>query len=265
MARYRASGRERPLLKALRGLRQKAPRPLLAVFFAGLICVSLFEIWQIHSSYLQEQQIRRQMEQFRPEAQPSADPALGITNQSVLDAQGLNPDIVGWLTLDGTRIDYPFVQAADNDAYLRRDINGEKARAGTLFLDCACDGAMQGFSSIIYGHNMKNGSMFADLKTYDDPTFWNRNQTGWLFLPHATYKIEVFAYLTVQSDDSMVYSTSFESGQVRQALLDYLQQSALRYRDLALTPRDRLLILSTCANDYGKARTIVAARLIQLQ
>lgn len=245
--------------------RRNVLRPVLAVFFAGTLCFSLFEIWDIHNSYVQEQQIRQQMQQFRPQPEYADNSPAEIVNQSVLDAQGVNADIVGWLALDGTRIDYPFVQAQDNDAYLRRDINGQKAQAGTLFLDYECENNLQGFSSIIYGHNMKNGSMFADLKSYDDPNGWNQNQTGWLFLPHATYKLEIFAYLIVQSDDSMVYNTSFETEQDRQALLDYLAQNALRYRDLSLTTQDRLLILSTCAHDYKQIRTIVAARLIRLQ
>lgn len=257
--------RARAFRRALGRLRKRAARPFLTALFGGMVCFSLFEIWSINNNYRQEQQIRRQMQQFRPEVQHSADVNLEIVNQSVLDAQGVNPDIVGWLSLDGTRIDYPFVQAGDNETYLRRDINGQKAYAGTLFMDYECDSALQGFSSIIYGHNMKNGSMFADLKAYDEPAFWNENQTGWLFLPHATYKLEVFAYLIVQSDDSMVYNTLFETEQERQALLDYLEQNALRYRQLSLTPRDRLLILSTCAHDYKQIRTILAARLIQLQ
>lgn len=223
----------------------------------------------INVRYQKEEDIRLQMAEYRP-----VPDLLGMTeglseqtpivNQSVLDAQEMNGDIVGWLTMEGTRIDYPFVQAGDNDYYLRRDINEEFAYAGTLFMDYRCTGDFSGFSTVIYGHNMKNGSMFSDLSRYDSAAFFGENNLGWLYLPDATYRVDPFAYLLVRSDDSNLYAFDLETELQREQMLSYVRETALRYRELSLTTGDKLLILSTCAYDFNKARSVVVCRLVAM-
>lgn len=255
-------------LKPSGGKRRARLRKGLIVLLAGVIGCSLCQIWIINGRYQREEAIRLQMAPYRPEPdftqpeRPSEAPP--IVNQSVLDAQDLNGDILGWLTLDGTRIDYPFVQAGDNDYYLRRDINEEFAYAGTLFMDFRCSADFSGFSTVIYGHNMKNGTMFSDLSRYDNAAFFGENNLGWLYLPDATYRIDPFAYLLVRSDDSNLYAFNLETELQREQLLAYVRETALRYRELSLTANDKLLILSTCAYDFNKARRVIVARMVAM-
>ena len=239
------------------------------MLLSGVIGCSVLEICIINVRYQKEEEIRLQMAEYRPvpdllgmaEELTAQTP---IVNQSVLDAQGMNGDIVGWLTMEGTRIDYPFVQAGDNDYYLRRDINEEFAYAGTLFMDYRCTGDFSGFSTVIYGHNMKNGSMFSDLSRYDSAVFFGENNLGWLYLPDATYRVDPFAYLLVRSDDSNLYAFDLETDLQRERMLSYIRETALRYRELSLTANDKLLVLSTCAYDFNKARSVIVARLVAM-
>ena len=77
---------------------------------------------------------------------------------SALDFQ--NPDVVAWIQIPGTQINYPVVQGKDNDYYLHRDLNGQKSTAGTIFLDYADQADFSSLHNVLYGHHMKNGSMF---------------------------------------------------------------------------------------------------------
>lgn len=239
-------------------------RKLLMVVLAGLMALSIFEIFSINGHYAHEEEIRQQMELYRPEPGRISLVEEEIVNQNVLDAQEMNGDIVGWLTMEGTRIDYPFVQTGDNDYYLRRDINGSFAYAGTIFMDYRCAMDLSDFATVLYGHNMKNGSMFFDLQRYDDASFFAQASPGWLYLPNATYRVEPFAYLLVRSDDSGIYAFHLDSEGQKEQMLAYIREKALRYRELSLTINDKLLILSTCAYDFKKARSVVVARLVAM-
>ena len=85
---------------------------------------------------------------------------------SALDSQ--NPDVVAWIQIPGTQINYPVVQGKDNDYYLHRDLNRQKSTAGTIFLDYADRADFSSLHNVLYGHHMKNGSMFKDISRYKD-------------------------------------------------------------------------------------------------
>lgn len=88
----------------------------------------------------------------------------GEVRKQFQDLQKINPEIVGWITMDDTQINYPIVQAKDNDYYLFRNYKGEDMRAGSIFMDHRNDVKSQNRNTILYGHRMKDGSMFGSLK-----------------------------------------------------------------------------------------------------
>lgn len=246
-------------------------RQIIMALSAGLIALSLYQIWHITTVYKKEDQVRRQMQPYSP--QPSVTVAViadsgepvSIVNPTVAEAVKLNPDIIGWLRLDGTGVDYPFVQAADNDYYLRRDVNKEYSYAGTLFMDANCSRSFSQFSAVIYGHNMLNGTMFSDILKYKSSAFFNSNNSGTLFLENATYQLDIFAYLEVPGNDAVIYQSEYRSERDMQNALNYIAQTAQRYRELSLTPNDRLVILSTCTDNLDEMRSVLAARLVRVQ
>lgn len=241
-------------------------RPMAIALSLALIGYSLYQIWHTSDTYAREERIRQQMAQYKPvPVEEQAESKTEIVNQNVVDAKTVNPDVVGWLTVDGTRIDYPFVQAGDNDYYLHRDINETYSFAGTAFMDFRSDPTFSGLLSVVYGHNMRNGTMFSDVGRYNEAGYFNEHQTGWLYLPNATYQLEIVAYMRVSKNDEMLYRGAYSDDVEKQAFLDYMAQNALRYRDLSLTPRDSLIVLSTCTSNRKEQRNVVIARLIQMQ
>ena len=127
--------------------------------------------------------------------------------QSLIDsAQSLNeayPNAIGWLYIPNTRISYPVMQGEDNEYYLNHDFDGSPLKAGSVFLDCRCENRFMNPVNILYGHNMKNGSMFAQVTSYTTDSFFEAHRYGWLSTPETVYRIDFFACSIVRSDDRL--------------------------------------------------------------
>jgi len=223
---------------------------VLAVCLAALMLYSGYRAWQAYGDYRAEADMHGAVMEFKPQEDESI-------NQSVIDLRAMYPDVVGWLTVPGTNVDYPFVQAGDNDHYLRRDLNGDYALAGTLFMDYRCEQDFLSQNSIIYGHHMKNGSMFGTLVQFNDAAFFEENRVGTIFLPFETWNLEFFAFMVINpATETEIYNTVPQDG-----YWDYVNQNARYYRDIALTDSDRIVTLSTCAYEFENARMVLLARL----
>lgn len=172
----------------------------------------------------------------------------------------INPDIVGWIVVEGTGIDYPVVQGPDNDVYLHRTFSGEQNASGAIFLEYRCTPDFSDKHSIVYGHMMKNGSMFAGLTEYKSQGFYDQNPSFTLYTPDAVYTCEVFsAYVT--SSDSVAYTPDFDNDTNFQEFLNEVLSLSLVQAAMSPTVADRLITLSTCDYTYEDARMVVHARL----
>jgi len=223
---------------------------VLVLGFIGTILYSGYRIWLIQTDYKKEADMHGAVMKYRPN--PSDDTFL---NQSIIELQKKYPDAVGWLTVPNTNIDYPFVQGKDNAYYLRRDINGDYALAGTIFMDYRCDRGFTSSNTIIYGHHMKNGSMFGTLKAFADKEFFDANRSGFIYLPHETLTLEFFAYMVIDpAAEKEIYSPE-RSG----TYIEYVKQNARHSRDASLADSDRVVTLSTCAYEFDNARMVLLA------
>ena len=147
---------------------------------------------------------------------------------------------VAWLTIPGTHIDYPVAQAADNEFYLYRGIDGElNQRLGCPFLDFRCASDFSGFNSIVYAHHMTKQRMFADIALYQDSRFMGSCPTATLTTPGGQNTVRFFAYLTVPSTDA-VYETYFESDEERAACAVRAIESGKQSADALRPYLDRL-------------------------
>ena len=221
----------------------------LALCFAALLAYSGYRVWGIGANYREEAQLHGAVLEFKPAPDKTV-------NQSVMDLQAKYPHAAGWLTIPNTRIDYPFVWYQDNDYYLRRDLNGEHATAGTLFMDCRCARDFTSDNTILYGHNMKNGSMFGTLKSFAEKAFFDETPRGTVYLPDRTVTLEFFAYLVVKSTDAEIYSADLSDTH-----LDYIRRGARQYRDIGVARGDRIVTLSTCSYEFNNARQVLVARV----
>ena len=121
----------------------------------------------------------------------------GDSNPSLYDLMAINPDVVGWITIDGTNIDYPIVQGRDNQEYLTLNVFREYTLSGSVFLDSGNNPEFTDPYNIIYGHHMDNGAMFGQVLDFLNKDFFDKYPTGILFLPEKTYAISFFESMVI--------------------------------------------------------------------
>ena len=175
-----------------------------------------------------------------------------------------NADCIGWLKIADTDISYPVVQGKDNEFYLHHDFQKNYAICGTLMLDCRNDIDARQEHLIIYGHQMKDGSMFKQLNGYKKEEYYRGHKEITLYLENQKYQYEVAAvYVTnvAQSDGYYDYLHK----ETRKQQMDYLQKMAayqLYPTGVTVSEDDELLSLSTCEYSSTNGRLIVLARRI---
>lgn len=189
------------------------------------------------------------------EAAPPVD-WIGVYNQ--MKAQ--NPDYIGWIFLGGTKIYYPVVQAEDNDYYLHRLFDGTENFAGTIFADYRCNDVFKSGHTILYGHNMKNGSMFANLRYYEGDWFYYEYPTFTVFTEDGEVKWEIFSiYVTDPGSDT--YVTRFGNDEAYVEWLHERQEMSRVKIDMELDASTVTLTLSTCVNNNTQRLVVHARRM----
>lgn len=176
-----------------------------------------------------------------------------------------NEDVVGWITIDGTQIDYPILQAEDNVKYLNRNFYHEESRAGSIFLDYRNDiRLIDERNIVIYGHRMKDGSMFQHITKFLDEDFFNEHRMIEFDTLYDHYEAEIFAvYNTLTSFDYI--QTYFEDDADFERLLSEIKGYSKFSPDVEVTPDDKIITLSTCdyVLDKDKGRLVLHAKLIE--
>jgi sortase, SrtB family len=233
-----------------------------SVILVIVMCVSGYQIAQTQAQYKQEELQHQALLAFKP-VPIASDSELALVPSGVALLRAEYPDVVGWLEIPNTRIDYPFVLAEDNDKYLRADLNGDYLLAGSLFMDYRCTPDFSLFNTIIYGHNMKNGSMFGTLPSFRSADFFEQHPEGILHLEDADYRVEFFACVLTNRYDSVIYNSLQESDLDKHNFLHYVESTAAQYRDIGVSIDDVFVTLSTCSYEFADARTVLIGRLVR--
>ena len=180
-----------------------------------------------------------------------------------------NADMVGWIQIEGTGIDYPVMQTpADPNYYLKHDFEKNYTDYGCPFMQADCDALCPSDNLIIYGHNMKDGSMFADLAKYRSKDFWQAHKTVRFdtALGGSAYEIFAVIHTTVQADaDDVFLFYRFVDAAAPEEFADYVsacQARALYDTGISAQYGDKLLTLSTCDNITDNGRWLVIGKRI---
>ena len=173
-----------------------------------------------------------------------------------------NPDTVGWLYVGSCGISYPILQGEDNDYYMNHTFEGTVNSSGAIIMDYRDDKYLKDWNTFIYGHNMKNGSMFGSLKKLlNDETLYDSDPYIYVYLPGYIYRYKIFSYYK-DKPDSKMYWTADTLQEYRQYIRDAL---SLSVRDLGVeTSEDNNMVtLVTCSGSgAGKMRFFVHGEFI---
>ena len=171
------------------------------------------------------------------------------------DPGELVDDVIGWLTIDDTTIDYPVVQGEDNQEYLNKDPYGNFSLSGSIFLDTRCAGDFSDPYSLLYGHHMAKQLMFGSLDQYLDEAFFRSHRTGTLTTENVVYRVTVFAVLPTDATDGIVF---MDEEDFAERLDEHIRQNALYFDE----PRsEQILCMSTCTDGGSLGRLAVFAAL----
>ena len=205
-----------------------------------------------------------------PTTEPQATYAEGRDYKAFYE-KNPNEDFVGWLRIDGTKIDYPVMQSSVDNAnyYLYRDYNKKNSTPGTIYAREQCDVFTPSDNVTLYGHTMKDGSMFAYLHNYTAKATWDRNSLIFFdtFNPktgdveYHTYKIFAVFKTSANIGEGFSYH-KFENAATKQDFDDFVSTcKSLAFYDTGVTPQygDKLLCLSTCEYTLNNGRLVVAA------
>lgn len=234
---------------------------VITVCLIGIILVSGYKIgktmWEYHvakSAYtnISEKTAKVDPKQF-----------TGVVDWKAL--KKVNPDVQGWLYQKGTVINYPVVQGTDNDTYLHTRFDKQWSGGGTLFVDYRMEKDFKGFNSIIYGHHMKDGSMFRSIRGYTkEDGYYDKHKTLELATPHGNYHLVVFSAFITKATDEDTYKMTYDEAE-KQAYIDRAWERSelpITRDSVDVTKNDRLVTLSTCAYDYEEARYIVMCKMV---
>ncbi len=203
-------------------------------------------------------------QQIRLNRYPNAN--LSESSQASIDfvsLNALNSDILGWIGNNDHEIDYPLVQGTDNEYYLTHLFTKEANKLGSIFMDYRNKPDFTDRNTIIYGHNMKDGSMFSSLTNYKNPDYYNTFPTLPIYSPDGNFLIELFAGNVVDgSYESVRYD--FLSDEDFMSYVDSLiKQSTFRSSTL-MSPQDRIVTLVTCSDDFFNARYALYGKLTKI-
>ena len=179
----------------------------------------------------------------------------------------MNPDVVGWIKMDGTKIDYPVMHTPDRrDYYLKRDFDGEHSERGCIYIREECDMQEPSDNITIYGHNMLDGSMFAALNAYTDREAWENNSLIFLdtLTDYHVYKIFAVFKTTASVGEGFTYH-QFVDAEDEEEFDEFVATcKKLAFYDTGITPvyGDKLICLSTCEYTLANGRLVVMARRI---
>lgn len=178
----------------------------------------------------------------------------------------LNKKLIGWIKIDGTKVDYPVLQTSNNDYYLDHNFNQEEDRNGSIFLDKDCSIWPRSQNLILYGHNMKSGKMFGSLKSYKDEAFFKKHpkiQFDSIYQKGIYDVMYVFSEVVHDETEVAFKYYQFISANSETEFNSYMNDmSSMSLYDTGVTAQygDALITLSTCDYSQGAERFVIVAR-----
>lgn len=183
--------------------------------------------------------------------------------KSFEELRAMNPDVMGWLTIYGTSIDYPIVKAQNNNfEYLSKDVEKNWTTCGALYVDVHNQWNFQDFNTIIHGHHMAEHKMFGDLDLFTEAAYFNEHQYANLYYDGQNHGVELFAILTIDAYNPIVHSTNLTADEAKQEFLNRIQQDKLLSRNLDITMDDHLVTMTTCNLTETNGRFTLVGKIL---
>lgn len=243
---------------------------ILTVLFAAIFvygAVNLYGIWQEYreSEVLYENAQEEYLQPIEEDENKLADARLdfAVDFDSLL---AVNQDVAGWIWLNDTVVNYPVLHSKkDNDEYLYTTYDGKQNSSGSIFIDYRNNGGYVDDNTVLYGHNMKNGSMFAMLRKMTGQEFYDAHKEFYILTPEGNRRYEIISVFQVDALSSL-YDRQFDTVEDKQDWLDRVLQKSAILSPFTASVEDTFVMLSTCVSgDDLRARIVAVGRLAEIE
>lgn len=237
-----------------------------------LLTISIYFLMGMFLQERQDNQLQQTLQEFVQEnenkpGEESSGSSFAKADAGILALYEENRDCIGWITIEGTRIDYPVMyRQGDKNYYLYRDFNGESSANGCLFLAEEC---VPGESDnlIVYGHHMNSGKMFADLEKYKDADFYEAHPTIMFRTIWGNEQYQILSAFTTsvytENDFSYYSFIKAQKGEDYEDFIKEVMQRAIYETGFTAGYGDKLLTLSTCEYSQKNGRMVVVAKKVE--
>lgn len=251
------------------GSRRSRKNPWRVVFVVSLVVLiaALIGLGAIAFQYISQQRAYDDLEQY---ASLSDSENMTLADLTVdWDAlRAVNPDIVAWIYVPDSPINYPVVQGDDNEEYLHKAFDGSTgwlASAGTIFLDSTNSSDFSDRNSALYGHHMNDGSMFASLSDWQNNDEFNAHRDIYVLTPQGNYRLKTFALVKTTGDDALVQTTFSSDESYQSYIQDKLDRSVTTQQGEVLSAADirQSMLFSTCEYSQADGRAVLFAAVVE--
>ena len=249
-------------------------RKLINIILVAIIIVCLSIIGYKYYNYNKDDKLNSEIQDLQPvineasdldnnfsgenDGQDQSKDGDYVNSANEEELKSINSDYKMWIQIENTNINYPVVQGSDNDYYLKHNFRKESNISGTVFIESAND-IDNDKNIILYGHNMRNGTMFNNITNYKEESFFNEDNKISIIMNNTLYEYEVFSvYVKNVSEVNLAIGFASEDEFINYAYNE--ADESLYKKEVDFSAEDNLITLVTCSYEFTDARTIVVAR-----
>lgn len=230
----------------------KIIKVLLLILLLGLLGYSIFQVCKIYNEKKESEEIKKELIELIdiPET------PLQEKNYKVdfTELKKLNSDIIGWIIIEGTQINYPIVQSSNNSYYLNHSVEKKWNSLGSIFADYRSSNNFSDYNTFIYGHHTKNGTMFGELYKYMEYDFFLSHPSFYLYTPDEVYEAQIFsAYIDDTKSES--YEQNFNSLEEYKDYLELIKEKGNYNTNISVDANsDKMVTLYSCSHDPNRQK-----------
>ena len=224
---------------------------ILLIICIFIFCISTWKLYGYYRSY------KKAKDTYSKIAKENVKISKNERKIDFKKLKSQNQDIAGWIYIRGTTIDYPIVQGKDNEEYLHQDFNKKKSSSGTIFLDNNCKKDFTSDNNIIYGHHMKNGTMFAQLLKFREKSFLKKHNEIMIFTPDRTIHLKVISAYAQKAQNKI--PVTFANDKQKKAYIKKIESMSEQTIKTSRINDSHIYTFVTCSYEFNNARTILYA------
>lgn len=224
---------------------------ILLIICIFIFCISTWKLYGYYRSY------KKAKDTYSKIAKENVKISKNERKIDFKKLKSQNQDIAGWIYIRGTTIDYPIVQGKDNEEYLHQDFNKKRSSSGTIFLDNNCKKDFTSDNNIIYGHHMKNGTMFAQLLKFREKSFLKKHNEIMIFTPDRTIHLKVISAYAQKAQNKI--PVTFANDKQKKAYIKKIESMSEQTIKTSRINDSHIYTFVTCSYEGEDNRTYVHA------